>query len=64
MVVPGGGEAVAAVPAEPQGLVLLDDADAVPLAVGRIGERRLRQRCPRVPERDLREKMAMKYCLV
>ena len=55
----GGGEAeaVAAVPAEPQGLVLLDDAHAVPLAVGRVGERRLRQRCPRVAERDLRKKM-------
>ena len=47
-------EAVAAVPAEPHGVVLLGEADAVPLAIGRVRERRLRQRCPRIPERDLR----------
>ena len=53
----GGGDTVAAVPAQPHCLVLLDEAHAVPLAVGRVGERRLRQRCPRVAERDLRKKM-------
>ena len=53
----GGGNTVAAVPAQPHCLVLLDEAHAVPLAVGRVGERRLRQRCPRVAERDLRKKM-------
>ena len=49
-----GAEAVAAVPAEAEGLVVVGrEADAVPLAVGRRGEGRLCQRGYRVPEGNL-----------
>ena len=50
-----GAEAVAAVPAESEGLTLVGrEADAVPLAVGRCGEGRLRQRGYRIAEGNLK----------